>query len=209
MKKIVLGTFLVVIVLMSGFFVKSFSTPLFATSSIEDALKNQWGIIGQVIHIEPIEDQVVVFSKKGSGSSYTLRSDFVRRNLFGWKWVWGGGFSGGCTGQYLEQVSDMYSPLLWGELRNNEIQKVKVNCVSKGSSYEAKIVSYLDTRVWFVFPKPNDKELNIEGISETDQIIDTQKIDLGKDLHPSILFGEKSKIEDKNKGVHRLTSRDL
>jgi len=190
MKRIFLGISVVLAVFISGFLFKSFSAPSLATTSIEDALKNQWGIIGQTIHIEPIEDQVVVFSKKGTGDSYTLRSDFVRRNLFGWKWVWGGGFSG-YTGQFIEQVPGITSPLLWGELRNNKIQKVKVTNVSKGNFYEAKTVSYLDTRIWFVFPSKNDKVLNIEGISEKGEVIDSQKIDRSKDLHPDIMFGEK------------------
>jgi len=33
--------------------------------------------------------------------------------------------------------------------------------------------------------------LNIEGISEKGEVIDSQKIDLSKDLHPDIMFGEK------------------
>lgn len=192
MKRIVLGISVMLVVFMSGFLLKSLSTPSLTTSSIEDALKNQWGIIGQTIHIEPIKDQVVVFSKKGTGNSYTLRSDFVRKNLFGWKWVWGGGF-GGYTGQYIEQVPGINSPLLWGELRNNEIQKVKVTNESKGNSYEAKIISHLDIRIWFLFPNKDDKMLNIEGISEKGEVIDSQNIDLNKDLHPDILFGEKSR----------------
>jgi hypothetical protein len=190
MKRIVLGISVVLVAFISGFLLKSFSTPSLATASIEDALKNQWGIIGQTIHIEPIGDQVVVFSKKGTGNSYTLRSDFVRGSLLGWKWVWGGGF-GGLTGQYIEQVSGINSPLIWGELQNNKIQKVKVSNESRGNYYEAKIVTNLDTRVWFVFPSHNDKVLNIEGTSEKGEVIDSQEIDLIKDLHPDIMFGEK------------------
>lgn len=187
MKRTVLGL-VVLVAFISGFLLKTLSTPSFTTPSIEEALKNQWGLIGQTIHIELVDDQVVVFSKKGTGDSYTLRSDFVRRNLLGWKWIWGGGF-GGCTGQYLEQVPGINSPLLWGELQNNKIQRVKVTNLIKENRYEAKTVSYADTRIWFVFPNSDDRVLNIEGFSEKLEVIDSKEIDLNKDPFPSIMFG--------------------
>lgn len=118
-----------------------------------------------------------------------MRADFVQKSFFGWKWVWGGGF-GGITGQYLGQVPDIDSPLIWGELQNNEVQKVRVTNVSSGNYYDAKIVYNLDTRIWFVFLSSNDKLLSIKGISEKGEVIDSQEIDLTKDLYPDIIFGE-------------------
>ena len=101
MKKILLtGAFLLLVLVAGGYWAYTDR----GETTVQGAIERSGRRGSQVINQEKVNDGVVVFTKRMTGKSNTIDAGYVKKGLLGWKWIWGGGFSG-CSGQYFQAVS--------------------------------------------------------------------------------------------------------
>lgn len=146
-------------------------------TTVESAIMKA-GRTGKVIYQENVNGGVVVFIKRLTGNTTTFDASYVKKSLLGWKWVWGGEFSG-YSGQYFQQVSGTPFPMLFGHINNEQIAEVKLTDTEHQYSKDATIVGNNEDRIWFAFVNKSDGPVfKIDELSNTDKVLDSKSIDI-------------------------------
>ncbi|KLU61096.1 hypothetical protein CEB3_c26660 [Peptococcaceae bacterium CEB3] len=149
-------------------------------TTVEGALAKARRPSRRVMYQENVNGGVVVFTRKGTGSATIFGADYVKKSLLGYKWVWGGGFSG-YSGQYFRQISGTPFPMLFGDICNRQVKEVKLTDSEHKISKNAEIVGNGDDRIWFTFIKTSDGPVfKIDKLSGTGQVLETKGIDVSK-----------------------------
>ncbi|WP_316569359.1 hypothetical protein [Neobacillus sp. YIM B06451] len=105
----------------------------------------------------------------------------MKNNLFGWEPTFDrGGTSGTLERNLYSQYLPKYSPkspfpMLFGEITNSAIKKIKIEYGNTPSVIEPKIVTKNEKTFWFVFvEEPEEKETYIiKGYTNSDELIET------------------------------------
>lgn len=146
--------------------------------TIEGAIEKTGRRGSEVIYQEKVNGGVVVFTKRITGNTNTIDAGYVKKGLLGWKWIWGGGFSG-YSGQYFQAVSGTPFPMLIGDISNEQIAAVKITDTEHKNSKETKIVGSGNDRVWFTFlDKSDGPAFEIEILSDVGKVLDTKHINV-------------------------------
>lgn len=157
-----------------------------------------------VVHQEPVDDGMIVFTQRtNSEAASNLQLEYVRKNSFGWKWVWGGGYGIGEVdpSEYalyymnlpkLEGI-DAPFPIVFGTIEHPGIQRVTAETEQNGSMSitEAKLIrTDMEEYVWFVMlPSPEgttytikvyDEEGKEVGSKQNEMVNDSGSLTLGK-----------------------------
>ncbi len=120
-------------------------------ATVEEAIKQSGRHADIMLYQEKVKNGVLVFFKSDVGNNeYALNAGFVKKSLFGWKWVWGG--STGENEQYFPSVKGTPFPLLFGEIIDNAIKQVIISDKEHSYAKTADIEGSGNDRIWFVFP---------------------------------------------------------
>ena len=148
------------------------------TETVIGAIEQSGRHVSQMIHQEKVKDGVVVFFRRDIGNGYTLDSGFIKKGLLGWKWVWGGGFSG-YSGQYFPSVAKTPFPLVFGEVKSQGIEKVEIRDNEHKETKVAKVVGTDNNRIWFMFlDKSDGPNFDIVGLSNKGEVLDSKSINI-------------------------------
>jgi hypothetical protein len=146
--------------------------------TIEGAIEKTGRRGNKVIYQEKVNGGVVVFTKRITGNANTIDAGYVKKGLLGWKWIWGGGFSG-YSGQYFQAVSGTPFPMLIGDINNEQTAAVKIIDTEHKNSKETKIVGSGNDRVWFTFlDKSDGPAFEIITYSNSGNVLDTKNINI-------------------------------
>lgn len=146
--------------------------------TIEGAIEKTGRRGSNIIYQEKVNGGVVVFTKRITGDASTIDSGYLKKGLLGWKWIWGGGFSGYSV-QYFQAIPGTPFPMLIGDINNEQISVVKITDVEHNYSKEVKIVGTGNDRIWFAFLNESDgPSFEIVSLSNTDKIFDSKSIDI-------------------------------
>ncbi|ODA41849.1 hypothetical protein [Desulfosporosinus sp. BG] len=175
MKKILLtGAFLLLVLVAGGYWAYSDR----GEATVEGAIEKSGRRGSQVIYQEKVNDGVVVFTKRITGKSNTIDAGYVKKGLLGWKWIWGGGFSG-CSGQYFQAVSGTPFPMLVGTIDNDQASEIKVTDTERKFAKDAQIVGTGNDRIWFVFVNKSDGPIfEIDTLSGADKVLNSKSINI-------------------------------
>lgn len=154
----------------------------------------------QFIHQEAVDGGMILFThKKGRENNSNLQMEYTRKNIFGWKWVWGGGYSINESVESkfalhymsipkLEQVSTPF-PMLFGNIEDSSIKRISVETQENGTviATEAKLIEVSPGHlIWYVFLPPSAAiPYVIEGFNEEGKLITHEQI---KDANDSGSF---------------------
>lgn len=140
---------LLVILLMSGIYTYNSHRE---AGTVEEAVKQSGRQVDSVIYQGRVKNGAIVFFTSDVGNNeYALNAGFVKKNIYGWKWVWGGGFSGE-NEQYFPQVKGTPFPLLFGRITDKAVNCVEVSDKAHNYSESALIEGSGSNRIWFVLP---------------------------------------------------------
>ena len=132
--------------------------------------------VGSIIYQADVDNGVVVFYENNVGDgddAYTINAEFIRHNLLGWKWVYGGGFSG-CSGQYLPSIKGTPFPMIFGEAKNSDIVQIKILDKEHDETKTVDIVGTGEYRIWYVFiDESAGPNFEITGLSATGEIVES------------------------------------
>ncbi|MCW3789993.1 hypothetical protein OM416_00295 [Paenibacillus sp. LS1] len=158
----------------------------------------------QFIHQEAVDGGMILFAqKKGRDNNSNLQMEFARKNIFGWKWVWGGGYSISEPLQAkfalnymsipkLEKVSAPF-PMLFGDIIDSTIRRVTVEIKENGKpeTFDAKLVETGENQqIWYVFlPSSANPPYTIKAYDEKGNLISNKDIE-ESDGSGSLLVGE-------------------
>lgn len=156
---------------------------LSACASEEDLTKQIKELDYDVVHIEEVEDGVVVFHKPGNvGEEQTVSSmgaHFIKQNPFEWEvtndqGTYMSGIDKPIFSQYLLK-SDKISPfpMLYGEIKDPIIHIIRVVNEQDPTTYEeATVMERNGHRFWYLFlDEPTDPTtFEIQGLSK-DQVV--------------------------------------
>ena len=121
-------------------------------ATVEEAVKLSGRHADVIIYQEKVKNGAIVFFESDVGNNeYALNAGFVKKSLLGWKWVWGGGFSGESE-QYFPSVKGTPFPLLFGRITDKAIKRVDVSDKAHSYAESADIEGGGNNRIWFVFP---------------------------------------------------------
>jgi hypothetical protein len=161
------------IVILGFIAVWVFSTNKGADTAIE-AIVQSGRNVDELIYQEEVENGTLVFFTRDVGERDTIEAGFIRKALFGWKWVYGGGFSG-YSGQYFETVSGTPFPMIFGEVKNQAIEQVKVLDKQDNEIGVSPVAGTDNHRVWFVYlDKSAGPNFNIVYLSADSDVLDTK-----------------------------------
>ncbi|EHQ89555.1 hypothetical protein [Desulfosporosinus youngiae] len=173
-KILVTGVFLLLVLAAGGYWVYSERGETTVYGAIEKTGRRG----SRVIYQEKVKGGVVVFTKRLTGDSNTIDAGYVKKGLFGWKWILGGGFSGH-SGQYFQAVSGTPFPMLVGTIDNDQTTEIKVTDSEHRNSKDAKIVGTGDDRIWFVFVNESDgPAFEIDTLSDSGNVLNSKTIDI-------------------------------
>ncbi|WP_336779977.1 hypothetical protein [Paenibacillus illinoisensis] len=143
-----------------------------------------------IIHEEPVEGGMIVFTQRASSESSNLQIEYVRKRIFGWKWGWGGGYgiskssSNSPEMDYmsmprLEHIESPF-PIIFGNVLNPAIKRITVETKGNGTqiSTEAKLVEVgAERNIWFVLlPSTASTPLNVKALNEEGILIASKEI---------------------------------
>lgn len=120
-----------------------------ADTAIE-AIEQSGRIVDELIYQEEVENGTVVFYAHDVGERDAIEAGFIRNTLLGWKWVYGGGFTG-YSGAYFERVPGTPFPMIFGEVNNQQIEQVNVLDKEDNEISVSNVVGTDNHRIWFVF----------------------------------------------------------
>ncbi|MFX3649783.1 MAG: hypothetical protein ACE3K2_10185 [Paenibacillus sp.] len=158
----------------------------------------------QFIHQEAVDGGMILFTqKKGRENNSNLQMEYTRKNLFGWKWVWGGGYSiteGPDTKFALNYMSipklDKVSapfPMLFGDIIDSTIKRVTVEIKETGKpdTFDTKLVEAGESQqIWYVFlPSSATLPYTIKAYDEKGKLLINKGIE-ETDGYGSLLIGE-------------------
>ncbi|WP_149846636.1 hypothetical protein [Paenibacillus sp. 37] len=145
----------------------------------------------QFIHQEAVDGGMILFTqKKGRENNSNLQMEYTRKNMFGWKWVWGGGYSIS-EGQHTKFALDYMSipkldkvsapfPMLFGNIKDSSIKRLYVETKDDGKviETEAKLVEVSSGRlIWYVFLPPSAAiPYVMKGFNEEGKLITHEQI---------------------------------
>lgn len=173
-KILFIGAVVLLILIGSGYWANSNRGEKTIEGAIEKARRGG----SNVVYQENVNNGVVVFTKRVTGNVNTIEANYVKKGLLGWKWVWGGGFSG-YSGQYFQAVSGTPFPMLIGNVNNEQIAVIKITDTEHKNSKDAKIVGNGYDRIWFTFlDKPEGPVFEIVTLSKTGKVLDTKTFDI-------------------------------
>jgi hypothetical protein len=157
-----------------------------------------------VVHQEPVDEGMILFTQRtNSEASSNLQLEYVRKNSFGWKWVWGGGYGIGDIdpSEYalyymnlpkLDGIDTPF-PMVFGTIEHPGIQRVTAETELNGSMSitEAKLIKTdMEEYVWFVMLpstegtpytiKVYDEEGKQVGSKQNEMVNDSGSLKLGK-----------------------------
>ncbi|MDT0122793.1 hypothetical protein Q9R46_09080 [Paenibacillus sp. RRE4] len=175
------------------------NTPEDAVQQFRNATPNV-----RAVHQEPVDDGMILFTQRSnSEASSNMQLEYVRKNSFGWKWVWGGGYGIGDIdpSEYalyymnlpkLEGIDTLF-PMVFGTVEHPGIQRVTAETEQNGSMSitEAKLIrTDVEEYVWFVMlPSPEgtpytikiyDEEGKQIGSKQSEMVNDSGSLTLGK-----------------------------
>lgn len=145
----------------------------------------------QFIHQEAVNGGMILFTqKKDRENNSNLQMEYTRKNIFGWKWVWGGGYSINESDESkyalhymsipkLEKVSAPF-PMLFGNIKDSSIKRLYVETEEGGKviETEAKLVEVSHGHlIWYVFLPPSAAiPYIIKGFNEEGKLITHEQI---------------------------------
>lgn len=134
----------------------------------------------RVIHQEPVEEGVLIFmNRPEKENTNNLQVEYVRKTLFGWKWVWGGGFSTTVTNSALSYMSmsklDKIStpfPMIFGNVLDPSIKSITAE-IKESGVHRAKLIKVNSEKtIWFVFlPSLAVPPFEINGFNQEGELI--------------------------------------
>ncbi len=158
----------------------------------------------QFIHQEAVDGGMILFSqKKDRENNSNLQMEYTRKNIFGWKWVWGGGYSiseGLHTNSALnymsipklEKVSAPF-PMLFGHIIDPTIKSVTIETKENRApvTFDAKLVKAGENQqIWYVFlPSTATPPYTIKAYDEKRNLLSNEDIE-ESDGYGSLLVGE-------------------
>lgn len=170
----VLGAVILILLISGGFWVKSNK----GETTIEGAIAKTGRVGSKMVYQENLNNGVVVFTKRVAGYATIFDAGYIKKGLLGWKWVWGGGYSG-YSGQYFQQASGTPFPMLFGDIDNPQIAEVKLTDQEHKSSEDAKIAGNGDDKVWFAFVKTSAGPVfKIDELSASGEVLNSKSIDV-------------------------------
>ncbi|WP_339242550.1 hypothetical protein MKX40_14310 [Paenibacillus sp. FSL R5-0517] len=150
----------------------------------------------QFIHQEAVDGGMILFTqKKGRENNSNLQMEYTRKNMFGWKWVWGGGYSisEGLQTKFalnymnipkLDKVSAPF-PMLFGDIVDPTIRRVTVEIKQNGKpvEIESKLVEVSrDQLIWYAFlPPAADIPYTIQAYNVEGELIASKRIEDAND----------------------------
>ncbi|WP_338594611.1 hypothetical protein V6669_14595 [Paenibacillus sp. Y5S-9] len=135
--------------------------------------------------------------KKDRENNSNLQMEYTRKNIFGWKWVWGGGYSINESVESksalhymsipkLEKVSAPF-PMLFGDIIDSTIKRVTVEIKETGKpdTFDVKLVEAGENqRIWYVFlPSSATLPYTIKAYDEKENLL------INKDIEEADGFG--------------------
>ncbi|MGC5772112.1 hypothetical protein J4O75_07145 [Paenibacillus pabuli] len=156
----------------------------------------------QIIHQEPVNGGMILFTHRTSQENNSnLQVEYARKILFGWKWVWGGGYSIGQSSQFtaaldymsipeLDHISTPF-PMVFGHILDPSIKRITIEIKVNGKPVvsEAKLVEVGPEQViWFVFLSSSATiPYEIKGFNDKGELITHKKIEDPNDSGSLIL----------------------
>ncbi|MGO4729249.1 hypothetical protein [Paenibacillus sp. 2KB_22] len=150
----------------------------------------------QFIHQEAVDGGMILFTqKKGRENNSNLQMEYTRKNIFGWKWVWGGGYSisEGLHTKFalnymnipkLDKVSAPF-PMLFGDIIDPTIRRVTVEIKLNGKpvAIETKLVEVgPENLIWYAFlPFAADIPYTIQAYNVEGELIASKRIEDAND----------------------------
>jgi hypothetical protein len=175
------------------------STPEDAVQQFRESTSNT-----RLVHQEPVDDGMILFTqRKNSEAASNLQLEYVRKNSFGWKWVWGGGYGIGDIDPFeyalyymnlpkLDGIDTPF-PMVFGTIEHPAIQRVTAETEQNGSMSitEAKLIKTdMGEYVWFMMlpssegtpytVKVYDEEGKQVGSKQNEMVNDSGSVTLGK-----------------------------
>lgn len=177
---------LLLVLIIFSLFVVAVHSANKAEGTVEGAIKKTGRKITMVIHEEEVKGGVVVFYKDAS----VINSGFVKKNIWGWHWVWGGGHSG-YSHQYFPSADGTPFPMLFGEIRDSEVKIVRIIDPAKKTEKDSRIVSNDGTRLWFAFlDKSEGPRFKILWLSGQGKILNSEEIETDSDSSKQLDTGD-------------------
>ena len=167
----------IIIVLNSSIFI---SNP--TGSSVVDAIQKSGRNVTKVVYTEEVKGGVVVFFKKSIGNGgESIASGYVKKTLWGWEWNYGGehtdSASEGFSVQYFPSTKGTPFPLIFGEIKDQQIKHINVSETDSANVKEAKIVGKGTDLIWFAFlDKSEGPNFIITGISDEGKTLYSKNI---------------------------------
>lgn len=186
LKKIIAIMFLIITFLFSG----CSSQQITKGNTLDEAISKSDRLNkSTILHKEVLEEGVLVFhipDIKGDKAESRLGAEFVRKVLFGWEVSYkGGAYSSGIKqplyGQYFPAFEDSPFPMVYGEIKDSNINKVVVKEPGSKLEKQARIINVKrkpamerDMVLWYVFlDRINGKSLDIKGMTANNEVIFT------------------------------------
>ncbi|MBT2764048.1 hypothetical protein [Paenibacillus sp. ISL-20] len=151
-----------------------------------------------VLQKDILNGQLVFFLRNINDGQQVVSAEYVKKTLLGWKWVFGGGHSlpnyqgenqkmiidESWSTQYLPSTRNTEFgkstfPILFGVIKNSEINSVIVRDLKNSKELKAEIVKTNSSlRFWYVFVKEDQgKKFTISAMSKDETEVSVKTID--------------------------------
>jgi hypothetical protein len=152
MKKSVLFILFTVIMVSTVFSLHKYKV---SAHSPEEAILKVRNNIGRVVHKLNIDNGELIFYQKDLGNgTIGLSCDFVKKTVWGWKWINGGGHSisqyagnnhqqlldSSWTDQYFPAMKGTPFPMLFGLINNAAATNVTISFIENGGNSKAEVI---------------------------------------------------------------------
>jgi len=154
---VILGVVISIGLIFTNFIYKPFDY----SNTIQEAVEKSGRTILKVIYEDKLKDGEVIYFIKNSldYDKAQLGIGYVRKSLWGWKWIYGGEHGSikaycdknGFSAVFLPAVEGTPFPLYHGAIIDPSIDKIKVTELNGNSSNEAKIVGSSELRIWYTY----------------------------------------------------------
>lgn len=152
----------------------------------------------RVVHQEPVGGGAILFTERtNSGAPSNLQLEYVRKSLFGWKWVWGGGYGTSeiDPSEYalhymnlprLEGLETPF-PMVFGTIEHSGVVRVIAESQPHGEdagfSTEARVVQAgIDKLIWFaMLPVSDHAAYTIKVYDEAGKQVGEKQVEMTND----------------------------